>query len=127
MDTSQYIFGVYMNTLNERLKEERVRLGFTQQDFAEKGGVKRRAQAHYEAGERCSDGHYYGAIAAAGADVQYILTGIKSASAPVPITKPLTERQKALLDNYDNTSTEGQKIIEATANAASESKRKKAG
>ena len=67
-----------MNSLHERLKEERIRLGLTQADFAGKGGVLRRAQVHYESGERCPDGHYFAKIAAAGADVHYILTGNKS-------------------------------------------------
>lgn len=66
-----------MDTLHERLKEERIRLGLNQDDFAEKGGVKRRAQIHYESGDRCPDGHYFSAIAAAGADVNYILTGVR--------------------------------------------------
>jgi len=70
-----------MNTLHERLKEERLRLGLSQDEFAEKGGVKRRAQIHYEAGERCPDGHYFAGIAATGADVNYILTGKRESNA----------------------------------------------
>lgn len=80
-------------TLNKRLQEERLRLGFTQEEFAEIGGVKRRAQINYESGERCPDGYYFSAIAAAGADVQYILTGIRSSAA-------LTPDEQALLAGY---------------------------
>jgi len=101
-----------MDSLHERLKEERIRLGLTQADFAEKGGVLRRAQVHYKSGERCPDGHYFAAIAAAGADVQYILVGIRA--------MPINERHKALIDNYENTDENGKRIIEATASAAAQ-------
>lgn len=68
--------------MHKRLQEERQRLGLTQDEFAEIGGVKRRAQINYESGDRCPDGHYFSAIAAAGADVQYILTGKRSLNPP---------------------------------------------
>jgi len=64
--------------LHKRLQEERRRLEINQDEFAEIGGVKRRAQINYESGDRCPDGHYFSAIAAIGADVQYILTGKRS-------------------------------------------------
>ena len=72
------IICVRMNALHERLKQERHRLEYNQEVMAQKGGVKRRAQINYESGVRCPDGHYLSAIAAAGADVQYILTGERS-------------------------------------------------
>lgn len=80
-----------MNFLHDRLKSERVRLELNQEEFAEKGGVKRRAQAHYESGERCPDGHYFSAIAAIGADVQYILTSQRSLN---PRIDPIKADQK---------------------------------
>jgi transcriptional regulator with XRE-family HTH domain len=67
-----------MNSIHERIKNERNRLELNQGDFAEKAGVKRRAQAHYESGERCPDGLYLAAIASIGVDVQFILTGRRS-------------------------------------------------
>lgn len=109
-----------MNTFEERLREERNRLGFSQADFAEIGGVQRLAQINYEKGKRNPDSPYLASIAAAGVDVQYILTGIRSASAPKPVAEPLSQRKKILLDNYDNTSEEGRRIIEGTASAAAQ-------
>ncbi|MCL7420861.1 MAG: helix-turn-helix domain-containing protein [Methylobacter sp.] len=79
--------------MHKRLQEERHRLGLNQDEFAEIGGVKRRAQINYESGERCPDGHYFAAIAAAGADVQYILTGVRSSAA-------LALDEQQLLDRY---------------------------
>ncbi len=78
-------FGVRMSIFL-RLREERERLGFSQEAFGALGGVQKRAQINYEKGERHPDSAYLAAIAAAGADVLYILTGQRAggASAPPP-------------------------------------------
>lgn len=86
--------------IGERLREEREKLEFNQADFSAKGGCTRKTQYNYEAGERAPDGAYLAAIAAAGADVQYILTGIRSVTAPSVPT--LSRDEEALLDNYRN-------------------------
>jgi len=64
-----------MSTFFERLKEERLRLGFNQQDFADIGGVQRRAQVNYENGDRSPDCKYLEAIANIGVNVNYVITG----------------------------------------------------
>ena len=69
--------------IGKRLKSERERLRKSQDEFATLGGVKKRAQIYYEQDERCPDGHYFSAIAAAGADVAYILTGKQTDAYPV--------------------------------------------
>lgn len=66
-----------METIGERLKEERTRLELNQSDFAEKGGVQKHAQIRYEKGERYPDGNYLQAISKVGVDVLYVLTGRK--------------------------------------------------
>jgi len=101
-----------MCNISERLLEERKRLGFTQDQIAEIGGVAKRTYCNYESGEREPMGSFFTAIAEAGADVQYILTGIRSTAVQEPT---LTARQKALLDNYEHTDEYGKGIIEATA------------
>lgn len=68
-----------MGTFFDRLQEERRRLGVNQAEFAVLGGVGRTAQINYESGERHPSSQYLMAIAAAGADVMYILTGERSA------------------------------------------------
>ncbi|WP_140921061.1 helix-turn-helix domain-containing protein [Limnobaculum xujianqingii] len=67
-----------MTTIGARLKEERSRMGLTQDDFAALGGVKRGAQVNYEKDERAPDANYLSSIANNGVDVQYILIGIRS-------------------------------------------------
>lgn len=85
-----------MSTFSDRLREERKRLGFNQTELAELAGVQKRAQVNYEAGERHPDAAYLMAVATAGADVLYILTG--SREGPVP--ESLTEEERALLADY---------------------------
>lgn len=70
-----------MTNFNERLKEERKRLGLNQTDFAALANVGQIAQVNYENGKRNPDSKYLQAIAKAGVDVQYILTGIRSQQA----------------------------------------------
>jgi len=102
-----------MKTQGERLREERERLGFNQVDFAALGGLKKLAQINYEQNKRAPDCVYLAAIAEAGADVQYIVTGRRSEGS-------LPNRESALLDNYRHSDDKGKKIIEQTALAAAE-------
>lgn len=110
--------------IGARLREERERLGMTQEGFGQAGGVLKRALIRYEKGERMPDAAFLAAIAAAGADVLYILTGQRSgvaAAAPVVAEPPATQlsrRALAVAQNYEATSEEGKKIIEAAAFAA---------
>lgn len=64
-----------MNTLGERLRSERERLGLSQVAFGEIGGVQKVAQINYEKDKRKPDAEYLAAIAVAGADVLYVVTG----------------------------------------------------
>lgn len=93
MSTSQ-VFGVRLSTIGERLREERDRLGLNQTAFAEAGGVQKRAQVNYEKDERHPDAGYLAAIATAGADVLYILTGsrqVMTDRSNPPMSAGLTE------------------------------------
>lgn len=67
-----------MDEFGERLKRERSRLGLNQTEFAALGAVKQRAQYQYEKGLRRPNSDYLSAIAAAGVDVGYLLTGEKA-------------------------------------------------
>ena len=78
-----------MDGFPTRLREQRKKLDLTQADFAEKCGVKRRAQAAYEAGERVPDANYLIGAARLGADLKYLLSGVLSTDA---------EREKFAVD-----------------------------
>ncbi|WP_179949742.1 helix-turn-helix domain-containing protein [Burkholderia sp. MSMB1459WGS] len=64
-----------MNDFESRLRSERLRLGLSQVEFATAGGVQKHAQFQYEKGMRRPNSDYLSAIAAAGVDLHYLLTG----------------------------------------------------
>ena len=81
--------------IGARLREERKRLGLTQEQMARIGGVQRRAQCAYEAGERSPDALYLSQATISGPiDVLYVLAGMRGqTSAPVgPTLPPLSEQ-----------------------------------
>lgn len=112
-----YIFG-------SRLKEERHRLGLSQSEMADAGGVARRTYVNYESGEREPAASFMDAIGKAGADILYILTGQRSPAQPAgvaePAAEPTTPRETALLDNYRHCDEEGQKALETLARSAAQ-------
>ena len=61
-------------SVGERIKEEREKLGFNQDSFAEMAGVSRRSQIMYEQDKTDASAGYFTKIAEIGADVNYILT-----------------------------------------------------
>lgn len=85
-----------MLNIGERLKEERARLGLNQSDFAFVAKVSKTTQFNYEKGERSPDAAYLEAVAAAGVDVLYILTGRRGALSETA----LTEDESTLLNHY---------------------------
>lgn len=90
-----------MSEIGERLRTERRRLGMSQEEMGVAGGVTRNTQSNYEKGLRSPDAEYLAKVAGIGADVQYILTGQRSASAA-----SLAPDEAALLDNYRHSSPE---------------------
>lgn len=66
------------STLGERLRQERLRLGLTQEELANCTGIHRRTQANYELGKTAPDMAYFQALRRVGLDPTYIETGTKS-------------------------------------------------
>ena len=83
-------------SIGDRLREERQRLDINQTQFGELGGVTKKTQMLYESGERFPDAAYLAAIAAAGADVRYIITGDREG----PVPDVLTSDERLMLDRY---------------------------
>lgn len=105
-----------MNTFHERLREERERLNLTQPQLAAFGGVKKNAQGQYENGERQPKADYLQAIAAAGVDIGYLLTGIRCHKTHAiqehhADYTALRPDQAALLDNYEHCSKELKRAV----------------
>lgn len=67
--------------IGERLRDERVRLGFNQSEFAAFAGVAKTSQFNYEKGDRSPDAAYLAAVAEKGVDILYVVTGQRSPTA----------------------------------------------
>jgi transcriptional regulator with XRE-family HTH domain len=87
-----------------RLREERERLGLSQQDAEALWGISRVTWGKYERGDTTPDAAVLAAIAAAGADVLYIVTGSRSA----PVAPALSRDEVGMLDSYRHCSKEMQ-------------------
>lgn len=82
----------------ERIRQERDRLGLSQEAFGVVGGVSKRAQVNYEKSERKPDLIYLNQLSKVGVDVLYLVTGQRSEAAlPDDVTELVTQYQKAPL------------------------------
>ena len=81
-----------MSSFGSRLQEERARLGISQAQFAELGGIKRSSQYLYEHDARCPDAEYLARIARAGVDIAYLIEG-QSRPQVEGVPSSLTEAQ----------------------------------
>ncbi|WP_178125774.1 helix-turn-helix domain-containing protein [Pseudomonas sp. EMN2] len=84
--------------IGERLKEERVRLGYNQADFAAIAGVAKTSQFNYEKGDRSPDAAYLAAVAEKGVDVLYVVTGARLPQPTDSITASEAEFVQLLRD-----------------------------
>jgi transcriptional regulator with XRE-family HTH domain len=78
--------------------------------MADACGVVLRSQRNYESGERSPDASYLTAIDAAGADVTYILTGIRH-DATLAQLSALPNDEARLLTYYRHSSETGKRAL----------------
>lgn len=117
MDEKNFVF------VAERMRAERKRIGKTQAQIAEDGGVSERTYQDWERRLSPVNIEFLLRVAAQGIDIAYVLTGKREAE-----LSPLTPEETALLDNYRNASAEGQAAARAVLNAVEKRPpRKKAG
>ena len=112
---------IILEELHDRLVEELKRIG--PQTVAKLTGISRATIYNWmEKGNVPMD--KLALLEVAGADVNYILTGQRMGGAPMaPVAEPtqqLSRRALAVAQNYEATSEEGKKIIEAAAFAAAQ-------
>lgn len=104
-------------TIGQRLREERERLSFTQVEFAELAGTTKKSQIDYEKDITQPRAGYLATIATVGADVTYIVTGMRTFGVE------MTRQQIELLDNFSKSGSLQQflaKTIELAANLEKE-------
>lgn len=98
---------VVLLKIGDRLKEERLRLGFNQADFAAVGGVAKTSQFNYEKGDRSPDAVYLAKVLQAGADVLYIVSGRR-----VPAEAVLDPAEASLLSRYRAVGTRDRETVD---------------
>lgn len=81
-------------SIGARLREERERLGYTQPAFAALAATTKKSQIDYEKDLTQPKAGYLAAVANAGADVQYVVTGVRSNSVLDGDEKLLIERYR---------------------------------
>ena len=82
--------------IGARLKEERLRLGLNQSDFAALAQVAKNTQLNYEKEERSPDASYLAALAVHGLDVLYVVTGKRLPTS----ADSLTTEEAAMLAHF---------------------------
>ncbi|MBZ3664899.1 helix-turn-helix domain-containing protein [Pseudomonas monteilii] len=99
--------------IGERLREERERFGWNQEELGQLGGVNRNTQGKYEKGDRSPDAAYLAALAEKGVDVLYVLTGERKSQAPGDISAEETQ----LVTRYRRMSAEARVTIDSVSEA----------
>ena len=92
--------------IGARLREERDRLDMNQEELGSLGGVRKQAQLLYEKDDRKPDSDYLAAVAAAGVDVLYVLTGQRQAAQPAADAS-----EQLLLDNFRRCKLEAKQTL----------------
>jgi len=97
-----------------RLREERERLGLTQEAFGSAGGVLKGAVINYEKGVRFPDVSFLAGVANVGADVQYIVTGRRADQN----SATLAPAERALLESFAQADDAGRAVLSGVAELA---------
>lgn len=86
----------------QRLREERNRLGLSQEEFADLAGIKRLAQSQYEHEVREPRLSYLAALVSQGINLDYLLYGKTSSDAALPTeeTRRIEKKVFDLIEEY---------------------------
>lgn len=98
--------GTFQFLFSERLKAERKRLGLSQQQAADLVAMTREHWGRCERGLAVLGGEGLAALASAGADVLYVLTGQRQDALPAADTS-----EQLLLDNYRRCKLEAKQTL----------------
>lgn len=109
--------------IGDRLREERVRMGMSQTEFAEAAGLIRKTLYGYECGERFPDAVALAKWAEEGVDVMYVLTGNRAAtrqkptSPSSPVAPTLSDGDRVLLRDFHAAPAQVQAGVKTTLGA----------
>lgn len=107
-------------SLGARLREERERLGLSQPRLGELLGVTKQTVFSWESGRTAPDGFHLMALADAGFDVAWVVTGERDGPG-------LSVREQALVDNYRALRPGDQDAAQTLLDSLAQSKVKKGG
>lgn len=94
--------------IGERLREERVRLGLSQPVFAAHAGTTKQTLFSWESGKTAPNAEQLAALASAGVDVMFVLSGARA-------QPPLQAAEEALLQSYRRCNAAAQVSLLQTA------------
>ena len=103
-----------MRNFFSRLREEREKLGLSQEEFGEKCGVRKQAQCLYENGKGRPNSAYLEAAVALGVDIGYIFTGKASQTTDAHIDRA---RLKLAIEAVEEGLKEAKLIMEPAKKA----------
>ncbi|KVS58013.1 helix-turn-helix domain-containing protein [Burkholderia cepacia] len=98
------------NSIGNRLKDERMRIGLSQAEFAALGGLGKQAQLNYESGARSPDANYLAALTKVGVDPLYVITGERAQPSKMP------EEEAVLLEGFRQLNDVGRTAVQASIN-----------
>ncbi|PAU99107.1 hypothetical protein CBG25_20575 [Arsenophonus sp. ENCA] len=120
LDTQQWVT-LTLEGVGDRLKSERLRLGLSQEMFAERCGVKKLTQYNYEKSERHPDAAYLVSAKALGIDVNYLITGERSDEASA-LDVVRDEEEAEMLTAFRHIPSETREVAKRTLTAMAEKK-----
>ncbi|MGX8941954.1 hypothetical protein ACWWJF_18390 [Symbiopectobacterium sp. Eva_TO] len=120
VDAQQWVT-LTLEGVGERLKSERLRLGLSQEIFAERCGVKKLTQYNYEKSERHPDAGYLIAAKALGVDLNYVMTGERSDEASA-LDVVRDEEEAEVLTAFRHIPGETREVAKRTLTAMAEKK-----
>lgn len=97
--------------IGERLREERLRIGVSQVDFAMYCGASRNALLQWERGETAPNAGVLATMTNLGVDVLYVVTGQRSAESEAT----LAPAERALLQAWRESDDKGRALLAAAA------------
>lgn len=105
-----------MDSIGYRIKEERLRIGLTQEQLVKQTDVTVQSQRRYESDQRKPDTNYLQALASLGMDVYYILLGRREDE---PSRMTVQPDERALINAYQSLDDEGKRSLRGVADAMS--------
>jgi transcriptional regulator with XRE-family HTH domain len=94
-----------MNTFGTRLRSERKRLGYTQEQFSEACAISKSSQLNYERDARIPDASYLRQAATLGVDVLFVITEQHAMAS-------LSQDEARLLDHYRSQSSRNKLAVQ---------------